>query len=406
MATGGNDPFSGSNTRNILEHLISPKIVVDGGGGYKVTTDLINLDNIYISGNVYTPTGIGGPTGPTGATGFISTTGTVLYQYPVWDPSSGVAGNWVVGGSSNNNVFLGGGATGGLATTNCVTVGTSSTSAGASSVTLGYQAFTTDLDVAIGRGAVANGTSVVIGELAQGSAGSGNSVVIGFEASTAYQNTVAIGNNAIASDGSVVIGSAANAQTDGITGNTLVGPSTSCTGSNDVVLGSLAGAGGNNSVVVGPSALSTADNDVVLGLFASSAGNNTIVIGPNAWSAAGSTGGIVIGSGATGNTNGSNTIVIGSGAVCPAGCTGGVVIGQLAYGASPSSIVIGQNANNVGKQTGGPIILLDATNGSLAPANRAGVYVSSVRAATTNVPIGFSPMYYNPVTGEIIVVTP
>ena len=48
MSTGpGNDPFSGSNTRNIINHIISPKIVSDGSGGYTVKTDLINVDTTY-----------------------------------------------------------------------------------------------------------------------------------------------------------------------------------------------------------------------------------------------------------------------------------------------------------------------------------------------------------------------
>lgn len=47
MSNAGNDPFSGTTTRNILQHLISPKIVSDGSGGYQVKTDLINVDHIY-----------------------------------------------------------------------------------------------------------------------------------------------------------------------------------------------------------------------------------------------------------------------------------------------------------------------------------------------------------------------
>lgn len=48
MSTGpGNDPFSGTNTRNIIKHIISPKIVNDGSGGYTVKTDLINIDHVY-----------------------------------------------------------------------------------------------------------------------------------------------------------------------------------------------------------------------------------------------------------------------------------------------------------------------------------------------------------------------
>ena len=53
MSTGpGNDPFSGSNTQNIILHLVSPKIVNDGSGGYTVKTDLINIDNAYVNGRV------------------------------------------------------------------------------------------------------------------------------------------------------------------------------------------------------------------------------------------------------------------------------------------------------------------------------------------------------------------
>lgn len=52
MSTGpGNDPFSGSNTQNILVHIVSPKIVNDGSGGYTVKTDLINIDHIYSNAN-------------------------------------------------------------------------------------------------------------------------------------------------------------------------------------------------------------------------------------------------------------------------------------------------------------------------------------------------------------------
>jgi len=70
MAGNGNDPFSGSNVRNVLEHVLSPKIVPDGSGGYAVKLDLINVDNVYASGNIYgaggTIGGGGGLTGPTG----------------------------------------------------------------------------------------------------------------------------------------------------------------------------------------------------------------------------------------------------------------------------------------------------------------------------------------------------
>jgi len=56
MATPGNDPFSGTNTRDILQHVISPKIVSDGSSGYTVKTDLINIDNAYVKTSVSVPT--------------------------------------------------------------------------------------------------------------------------------------------------------------------------------------------------------------------------------------------------------------------------------------------------------------------------------------------------------------
>ena len=87
MASPGNDPFSGSNTRNLLQHVFSPKIVqgVTGAsiGGYDVRLDMINVDNIYTTGTIYGPsgpisgggaTGATGPTGPTGP-GYTGSTG-------------------------------------------------------------------------------------------------------------------------------------------------------------------------------------------------------------------------------------------------------------------------------------------------------------------------------------------
>jgi hypothetical protein len=101
MATGGNDPFLGSNTRNLIQHVLSPKIVSDGSNGYVVKLDMINIDNIYASGNIYgsggTIGGGGGATGPTGpaggprgATGFTGVTGPKGVTGPT---GQGITGN-------------------------------------------------------------------------------------------------------------------------------------------------------------------------------------------------------------------------------------------------------------------------------------------------------------------------
>jgi hypothetical protein len=41
------DPFANTTTvKNILQHVLSPKIVNDGSGGFKTATDLVNIDAV------------------------------------------------------------------------------------------------------------------------------------------------------------------------------------------------------------------------------------------------------------------------------------------------------------------------------------------------------------------------
>ena len=127
MATGI-DPFSNTNTENILKHILVPKIV-GTGGNYNVKTDIINIDNLYITGDVYGPTGsfwnhsgaggsgstgptgatgadgvmgptgptgadgVTGPTGPTGPAGTLSFNGTSYGNYVFWNGSAWAAGS-------------------------------------------------------------------------------------------------------------------------------------------------------------------------------------------------------------------------------------------------------------------------------------------------------------------------
>jgi collagen type VII alpha len=77
----GYDPFSGIDERNILRHILSPKIIGPTGGQYHVSLDLVNIDTVYASnvvvGGSGSTGGIGatGPTGSTGATGYTGATG-------------------------------------------------------------------------------------------------------------------------------------------------------------------------------------------------------------------------------------------------------------------------------------------------------------------------------------------
>jgi len=52
MAAGGNDPFSTSNNRNLLQRIFSPKIVTSPTG-FVPKIDMINVDNIYLTGTAY-----------------------------------------------------------------------------------------------------------------------------------------------------------------------------------------------------------------------------------------------------------------------------------------------------------------------------------------------------------------
>ena len=43
------DPFANTTTvKNILQHILSPKIVNDGAGGFVTKTDLVNIDTVKV----------------------------------------------------------------------------------------------------------------------------------------------------------------------------------------------------------------------------------------------------------------------------------------------------------------------------------------------------------------------
>lgn len=110
--TPGNDPFSGTNTKNLLQHIISPKIVDTGFGSYVVKTDLINIDNVYITGNIVGPSGpvtfgATGATGPSGASGLPGSNGTLPVPSPYFfssftsDPSTALKTSGTTGSFSS-----------------------------------------------------------------------------------------------------------------------------------------------------------------------------------------------------------------------------------------------------------------------------------------------------------------
>ena len=74
------DPFANTTTvKNILQHIISPKIVSDGNGGYVTKTDLVNVDNL-----IFTPKASTAGTGQnplTSQCGTVTITGSSVIIY-------------------------------------------------------------------------------------------------------------------------------------------------------------------------------------------------------------------------------------------------------------------------------------------------------------------------------------
>lgn len=88
MTTPGNDPFSGTNTRDLLQHVISPKVVSDGSSGYAVKADLINVDGIYAKGIIRAGTGGAGDVQSSSALTVVDSTYTNVYARITGNSSS------------------------------------------------------------------------------------------------------------------------------------------------------------------------------------------------------------------------------------------------------------------------------------------------------------------------------
>jgi hypothetical protein len=356
MATGGTDPFSGTNTRNLLQHIFSPKIVDATGGGYVVKLDMINIDDIYITGNVYGPTGGGGgvgPTGPPGPQGLLSVTGTYYGDYISWDDGTS---QWTVG---SETIHLGRGA--GLNST--IGQGIGAIAIGWDAAGGGSQA---SYGIAIGQqaGYVGQNNSIAVGYLAGYESQNVDAIAIGQEAGHYQQqsNSIGIGYRAgkdQQSSNSIAIGPLAGASSQG-PGSIAIGP--------------LAGTSGQlqGCVSIGLNAGSTSQNDggVAIGQYAGEQlqGGGSVAVGPNA-----------------GQTNqGLVAVAIGS----SAGNTGqgnySVAVGAMAgySGQADNTIILnasGNIVNGVAGQTGS-------------------FYVSPVRGDTGT---SGNIMVYNPTTSEV-----
>lgn len=71
------DPFANTTTvKNILQHIISPKLVNDGSGGYVSKTDLVNVHNLVFAAGALNEDGTTALNAFTTQCGLSFTTGT------------------------------------------------------------------------------------------------------------------------------------------------------------------------------------------------------------------------------------------------------------------------------------------------------------------------------------------
>jgi hypothetical protein len=85
------DPFANTTTvKNILQHIISPKLVNDGSGGYVSKTDLVNVHNLIFAAAALTENGTAANPFTTQCgtiTGSVTNADTEVYHSRVTDKS-------------------------------------------------------------------------------------------------------------------------------------------------------------------------------------------------------------------------------------------------------------------------------------------------------------------------------
>ena len=167
-------------------------------------------------------------------------------------------------------------------------------------------------------------------------------------------------------------------------------------------LGDKNNASGPSKIALGTNAGITSQGSVAVAIGSNagntSQGDNTVAIGTNAGRTSQGTSATAVGSGAGSTTQGLLAVAIG-------GAAGETGQGQY-------SVAVGGFAGRTSQANNS--IILNATGTNLNQTTANTFTVKPVRAVTSvtfaaptagSIPAGFSPMYYNPTTGEIIVIT-
>ena len=160
----------------------------------------------------------------------------------------------------------------------------------------------------------------------------------------------------------------------------LLSDKNNASGPTSIALGTLAGATsqGTNSIALGNIAAEISQGDSAVAVGYSAGYSNQ---GANA---------VAVGTGAATADQGGNAVAVGYGA------------GNDAQGAS--AVAIGAFAGQTSQADNS--IVLNATGGALEQTTPNTFTVKPVRAVSGATPAGFYPMYYNPTTGEVIVMVP
>jgi len=183
-----------------------------------------------------------------------------------------------------------------------------------------------------------------------------------------------------------------------------LGDKNNANGPDKIALGNSAGltSQGNYAVAVGVVAGTNTQgaSAVAVGYLAgtTSQGASAVAIGLNTGSTGQGTYSVAIGAGAGYNGQGNNSIAIGLDTGLTSQGTNSVAIGKQAGETSQANNSIILNA------TGSALNQTTANTFTVKPV-RAETGVTFAAPTAGSVPAGFSPMYYNPTTGEIIVIT-
>jgi len=201
----------------------------------------------------------------------------------------------------------------------------------------------------------------------------------------------------------------------------LLNDKTGASGPTIIALGQNAGLDGqaNAAIALGQYAGQGGQGAAAISIGLNSGGNTfqgeyAVAVGAGAGYDAQGNAAVAVGAGAGATFQGLHAVAIGTDAGATSQANRAVAVGYLAGSTAQgnSAVAIGYYAGELNQ--GNNSIIINATGTDLQQTTANTFTVKPVRAVTSvtfaaptsgSIPAGFSPMYYNPTTGEIIVIT-